>query len=69
MQLQKFHCCEVKSCSTGLRSWARTRVHFNGNLMVGKAYMDQLGFQPGDRFEIGLSRNRVTLTPLSGSEE
>jgi hypothetical protein len=44
-------------------------VHFNGNLMVGKVCRDQLGFQPGDRFEIRLSRNRVTLTPLSGSEE
>ncbi|MFM7754945.1 MAG: AbrB-like transcriptional regulator [Cyanobium sp.] len=61
MQLQKFHCCEVKSCSTGLRSWARTRVHANGNLMVGKVCRERLDFQPGNRFEIGLSRNKVTL--------
>ncbi|MFN6337219.1 MAG: AbrB-like transcriptional regulator, partial [Cyanobacteriota bacterium] len=28
-----------------------TKVQFNGNLLVGKAYTAQLGLQPGDEFE------------------
>ncbi len=31
-----------------------TKIQFNGNLMVGKAYTAQLGLQPGDEFEIKL---------------
>jgi hypothetical protein len=31
--------------------------------MAGKVCRDRLDFQPGDPFEIGLSRNKVTLTP------
>lgn len=27
-------------------------VHFNGNLLVGKAYVLDAGYQPGDEFEI-----------------
>jgi len=37
-------------------------VQFNGNLMVGSAYVEQLGFKPGDAFAIKLSRNSITLT-------
>jgi hypothetical protein len=40
----------------------KAKVQFNGNLMVGSAYVDQLGFKPGDVFEIKLGRNSVTLT-------
>ena len=43
-----------------------TKVQFNGNLMVGKAYTAQLGLQPGDEFEIKLGRKQIQLVP-SGS--
>ena len=33
-----------------------TKVQFNGNLLVGKAYTAQLGLEPGDEFEIKLGR-------------
>lgn len=42
----------------------RTRVHFNGNLLVGVRYVEQLGFKPGDEFEIKLSKNGIRLVPL-----
>lgn len=40
----------------------KAKVQFNGNLMVGSAYVNQLGFRPGDAFDIKISRNSITLT-------
>jgi len=40
----------------------KTKVQFNGNLMVGSAYLEEMGFKPGDGFEIKVNRNSVTLT-------
>lgn len=45
------------------------KVHFNGNLMVGKAYTAQLGLKPGDAFEIKLGRKQIKLVPLGAEEE
>jgi hypothetical protein len=39
----------------------KTKVQFNGNLMVGSAYITE-AFKPGDELEIKVSRNSVTLT-------
>ena len=47
----------------------KTRVQFNGNLMVGKAYTAMLDLKPGDEFEIRLGRNQIKLIPLNGSED
>ncbi|MFM7360782.1 MAG: AbrB family transcriptional regulator [Cyanobium sp.] len=46
-----------------------TKVQFNGNLMVGKAYTAMLGLQPGDEFEIKLGRKQIQLIPLGAAEE
>jgi hypothetical protein len=46
-----------------------TKVQFNGNLMVGKAYTAQLGLEPGDEFEIRLGRKQIKLIPLGSVEE
>jgi hypothetical protein len=46
-----------------------TKVQFNGNLMVGKAYTAQLGLQPGDEFEIKLGRKQIKLVPLGTAED
>jgi hypothetical protein len=45
-----------------------TKVQFNGNLMVGKAYTALLGLKPGDEFEIKLGRRQVRLVPVGGEE-
>ena len=46
-----------------------TKVQFNGNLLVGKAYTAQLGLQPGDEFEIKLGRKQVRLVPAGSDGE
>ncbi|MFM7085891.1 MAG: AbrB family transcriptional regulator [Vulcanococcus sp.] len=46
----------------------QTRVQFNGNLMVGRAYTAQLGLQPGDEFEIKLGRKQIHLLPLGDTD-
>ena len=46
-----------------------TKVQFNGNLMVGKAYTAMLDLKPGDDFEIKLGRKSIRLIPVGGSED
>jgi hypothetical protein len=46
-----------------------TKVQFNGNLLVGKAYTAQLGLQPGDEFEIKLGRKQIKLVPIGSADE
>jgi hypothetical protein len=46
-----------------------TKVQFNGNLMVGKAYTAILDLQPGDEFEIKLGKKQIRLVPVGGSDE
>lgn len=41
-----------------------THVHFNGNLMVGRAYIEKMHLQPGDRLRIQLDGAGIRLTPL-----
>jgi hypothetical protein len=41
-----------------------TKIQFNGNLMVGKAYTALLDLKPGDEFEIKLGRKQIRLLPL-----
>ena len=42
-----------------------THVHFNGNLMVGRAYVEKMHLQPGDRLRIQLDGAGIRLTPLA----
>ena len=46
-----------------------TKVQFNGNLMVGKAYTAMLDLKPGDEFEIKLGRKQIQLIPVGSREE
>jgi hypothetical protein len=46
-----------------------TKVQFNGNLMVGKAYTALLDLKPGDEFEIKLGRRQIRLLPLGTSSD
>lgn len=46
-----------------------TKVQFNGNLMVGKAYTALLDLKPGDDFEIKLGRKQIRLIPLGSDDE
>ena len=46
-----------------------TKVQFNGNLMVGRAYTAMLDLKPGDEFEIKLGRKQIRLVPLGSEDE
>jgi hypothetical protein len=46
-----------------------TKIQFNGNLMVGKAYTAMLDLKPGDEFEIKLGRKQIRLVPLGAEDE
>ena len=46
-----------------------TRVQFNGNLLVGKAYTALLDLNPGDEFEIKLGRKQIQLIPIGGADD
>ena len=41
-----------------------THGHFNGNLMVGRAYVEKMHLRPGDRLRIQLDGAGIRLTPL-----
>jgi len=59
-----------KRISRSGRSLAyHTKVQFNGNLMVGRAYIDLLDAKPGDHFEIHLGRDSIRLIPLAAEPE
>jgi len=45
------------------------KLQFNGNLLVGMAYTDQLGLQPGDEFEIKLGGKLIKLIPLGTADD
>ena len=45
-----------------------TTVQGNGNLLVGKAYTSLFGFNPGDEFEIKISRRQIRLIPVGAAQ-
>ena len=45
------------------------KVQGNKNLLVGKAYTAQLGLNPGDEFQIKLTKSGIRLVPVGGSTE
>lgn len=53
----------------GRKARYKTKVHFNGNLMVGKTYLSMLNFRPGDRFEIKLSPSQIQLVLLEMADD
>jgi len=58
-----------KAGKAGRKLSFNTKVQFNGNLMVGKAYTAQLDLKPGDEFEIKLGRKQIRLVPVGGADE
>ncbi|WP_225867632.1 AbrB family transcriptional regulator [Cyanobium sp. NIES-981] len=53
----------------GRQAEFRTRVHGNGNLLIGHAYTRRLGLEPGQEFRIELHRETgaIWLLPLEES--
>ncbi len=55
----------------GRQAEFRTRVHGNGNLLIGHAYTRRMGLEPGQEFRIELHRDSraIWLTPLDAVSE
>jgi len=56
------------SGSKGRQAEFRTRVHGNGNLLIGQAYTRRMGLEPGQEFRIEIHRETgaIWLLPLDG---
>ena len=46
----------------------KTKVQFNGKLSIGEGYVQEMGFKPGDEFEIKLGRKSVTLSAATSEQ-
>ena len=55
--------------SRGRQADFRTRVHGNGNLLIGHAYTRRMGLEPGQEFRIEVHQETgaIWLLPLEGS--
>ena len=53
--------------SRGRQAEFKTKVHGNGNLLIGNAYTKKLGLEPGMEFKIDLKKESKTiyLIPLN----
>ena len=53
--------------SRGRQAEFKTKVHGNGNLLIGHAYTKKLGLEPGKEFKIDLKKESKTiyLIPLN----
>jgi hypothetical protein len=56
----------VGGLSRGRHADFRTRVHGNGNLLIGQAYTRRMGLEPGQEFRIEIHRETgsIWLLPL-----
>jgi len=54
--------------SKGRQAEFRTRVHGNGNLLIGQAYTRRMGLEPGQEFRIEIHRETgaIWLLPMEG---
>jgi hypothetical protein len=52
--------------SRGRQAEFKTKVHGNGNLLIGHAYTKKLGLEPGKEYKIDLKKDSkiISLTPL-----
>ena len=55
------------SASRGRQAEFKTKVHGNGNLLIGHAYTKKLGLEPGQEFKIDIKKESKTihLIPLN----
>jgi bifunctional DNA-binding transcriptional regulator/antitoxin component of YhaV-PrlF toxin-antitoxin module len=54
----------------GRQAEFKTRVHGNGNLLIGHAYTRRLGLEPGQEFRIELRQDSrsIWLLPMNNEE-
>jgi aspartate/methionine/tyrosine aminotransferase len=47
----------------------RVTVHGNGQIVIGRAYTEMMGLQPGDEFEIKLGYKHIKLVQIQSSQD
>ena len=59
------------SGTRGRQAEFRTRVHGNGNLLIGHAYTKRLGLEPGQEFKIELRQDTgsIWLLPMDQDDD
>jgi hypothetical protein len=59
------------AATKGRQAVFRTRVHGNGNLLIGQAYTRRMGLEPGQEFRIELHKETgsIWLLPLGGNSQ
>lgn len=53
----------------GREATYRAKVHKNGQLLIGAAYTEEMGFKPGDEFEIKLGYKNILLKKVEPSSD
>ena len=48
--------------SRGRQAEFKTKVHGNGNLLIGHAYTKKLGLEPGQEYKIDLKKDSKTIS-------
>ncbi len=53
--------------SRGRQAVFKTKVHGNGNLLIGHTYTKKLGLEPGQEYKIDLKKDSktISLTPIN----
>jgi len=53
--------------SRGRQAEFKTKVHGNGNLLIGHTYTKKLGLEPGQEYKIDLKKDSktISLTPIN----
>ena len=53
--------------SRGRQAEFKTKVHGNGNLLIGHTYTKKLGLEPGKEYKIDLKKDSkiISLTPIN----
>jgi hypothetical protein len=59
---------EATGDGRGREATYRVSVHKNGQIVIGNAYTEEMGLQPGDEFEIKLGYKHIRLIQLSDSK-
>jgi len=50
----------------GRQAVFKTKVHGNGNLLIGHAYTKKLGLTPGQEFKIDIKKNSKSINVING---
>lgn len=60
---------ESSSNGRGREASYKVKVHKNGQIVIGAAYTQEMGLEPGDEFEIKLGYKHIRLIQLGEDEE